>query len=188
MIRGSGRVCLGSGGNRSRASDMDSRKPAFMSCMLRPALLESQGAVPLGSNPLRRSLVYRLARKTTLFRGIPTALKAFLEPCVGYSPAPGSHNKKKAVCHTRTYVRYSTNIRISLALNYPQRSICYSKKKQNKYIFRFGFFDSTSRYGQREWIRLAAVKKMINSALKVKSIYINIVPFERRKIGLIGWF
>ena len=49
-IRGSGRLYLGFDSNWSRPSDMDSRKPAFMSLTLRPAL--PQEAVFPGSIPL----------------------------------------------------------------------------------------------------------------------------------------
>ena len=52
LIRGSSRVCLGSGCSPSRPSDIDSGKLAFMSRTLRPALLENQGVVPPSSNPL----------------------------------------------------------------------------------------------------------------------------------------
>ena len=38
------------GGSESRLSDMGSRKPAFVSCMLRPALLKSQQAILLDSS------------------------------------------------------------------------------------------------------------------------------------------
>ena len=46
LVHRSGWVCLSSGGSWSRPSDMDSRKPPFMSCMLRLAVLESQGKCP----------------------------------------------------------------------------------------------------------------------------------------------
>ena len=48
LVCRSGQVCLGSGGSQSRPSDIDYRKPAFMSCVprqaLRQALILSGGA------------------------------------------------------------------------------------------------------------------------------------------------
>ena len=52
LIRESGQVCLGSGGSRSRLSDVDSGKSVFASLALCSALLQPQGAVLPGSNPL----------------------------------------------------------------------------------------------------------------------------------------
>ena len=45
---------------------MGAGKPAFMSCVLRLALLEPQEDVPPGCNPPQRGLVYRLAPKAPL--------------------------------------------------------------------------------------------------------------------------
>ena len=76
---GSGRVCR----SRSRSSDMDPGKLPFMSHVLRPALLELQGDVFPGSNPVRRRYVYPLAREEPLFWGMLTGLMV-----------PLSHTKK----------------------------------------------------------------------------------------------
>ena len=51
LIHHSGWACLGSSGSWLRQSDMDSGKLAFISCILRPAFLEPQEAIPPGSNP-----------------------------------------------------------------------------------------------------------------------------------------
>ena len=46
--------CLGFGGRRLRMPNMDSGKAAFLSHVLRLALVEPQGAIAPGSDPLRR--------------------------------------------------------------------------------------------------------------------------------------
>ena len=55
---------------------MDSRKLAFISRALTPALFESHMAILPGSNPPEK-LGLSLA---PLFKGMPTGLKEFLEP------------------------------------------------------------------------------------------------------------
>ena len=76
-VHGSGRVCPGCGGSRSR-------------CAL-TGILEPQGAVPKSLTLLERDWVYRLVPAETLFKGMPTGTETFLElpsasgqwPCAG---------------------------------------------------------------------------------------------------------
>ena len=56
---------------------MGSEKPGLVSRVLRSALVELQGVVHSGSNPLWRGYVNCLVFETPLFRGMPTGLKAF---------------------------------------------------------------------------------------------------------------
>ena len=87
---------------RSKSPDVGNGRPPSMSCALRPAFLETHGAVPLGSNPLRKSKVYCLAPEETLVRGIPTGPESFLQipSAFGLRSCARTH-LKKAMCRTR---------------------------------------------------------------------------------------
>ena len=79
-VHGSGLVFHGSGGNRSRPSDMDFAKSVFMSGASRPASSSLRGPSPQALILRGGGKVYRRALETTLFRGMPTGPEAFLEP------------------------------------------------------------------------------------------------------------
>ena len=71
-------VCLGSSGSWLRPSDMDSREPTFMSCVLRLILLESQGAVPQALTLLRRARFIAWCLRHSFLKGMLTGPDAFL--------------------------------------------------------------------------------------------------------------
>ena len=113
LIRRSRRVCLGSCGSRLNPTNMYSGKPAFMSHELWPALLDPRGGgflqAPIHSEKARfigwrtrRPFLEECRRKSRHFFEPPVVCG--LTSCT-WLP------QKKAMCHTRTYVRRSTNIR-----------------------------------------------------------------------------
>ena len=65
-------------------------------------ILESQGAVPLDSNPPWRGWVHRPAPEAPFFRGTPTGPKALLEPlgASGLQPSARTRLKKRLVPHS----------------------------------------------------------------------------------------
>ena len=89
-------MCLSRGGCRARPFDMDSRKPAFMSCALRPVFLEPKEAIPSGSSPLRKGIGLSLDAWGALFLG--ECRYFWNHPASeGYGHAPGSLNKRSPV-------------------------------------------------------------------------------------------
>ena len=89
-MHGSGWVCSGSGGSRSR-------------CAL-TGILEPQGAVPPDSNSTWRGWVYRLAPEALLIREMPTDPKAFLDPLgVSRLRTCAQTHLKKALYHIRPF-------------------------------------------------------------------------------------
>ena len=83
--RGSGPVCPGFGGSRSRSA--------------LTGILEHQEDFPLGSNPPWRVWVYRLAPEAPLFKRMLTGSEAFLEPpgASGLRPCARTHLKMPSV-------------------------------------------------------------------------------------------
>ena len=102
-VHGSGRVCPVYGGSRSRPSDIDYEKPAFMSGVPRPASSSLKWPPPPSSNPPWRGLVFCLALEVPLFfRGMLTEPKAFLKPPgVSGQRLCARTNLKKPLCHIR---------------------------------------------------------------------------------------
>ena len=104
-------MCLGSGGSQSRPSNMDSGKPAFMSCALRSAFLEPSGSV-LQALTLSGRATFIVSRLRHRFLGeCRRGSRHFWNNrvCVGYSPAPGTLNIM-ASYQTRAHVGHSKNI------------------------------------------------------------------------------
>ena len=100
-VHGLGGACPTSGGSHSRLSDMDSRKPAFESRNLIPALFRSQEpshqAITLSGGGGARFITWRLR---SLFLGeCRLGSRHFWNRRVGvdYDPALGLHIKKGSV-------------------------------------------------------------------------------------------
>ena len=94
--------CPGSAGCRSRPSDMNSCRQAFMFGRAKTGILEPQGSVPQTLTLLRGARFVAWRQRCPFFRGMPTRLKAFLEP-PGVSrlrPCARTH-LKKALCQIR---------------------------------------------------------------------------------------
>ena len=105
LVHGSVRVCLGFGGSRSRLPDKVSRKPAFMSRVLRLVLLEPQRAVLQAPTLIGRAgFIVWHTRRT--FRGMSMGLEAFLElPGVSGLRLCARTHLKTALCN-ETYDKY----------------------------------------------------------------------------------
>ena len=98
----------------SMPPDLICRKPPSMSHALRLALLEPQGAVFPGFNPLQRSLGYHLAPEAPFFWRMPTGTH-FWESwaCLGNSPAPALF---LGACTTNTILFHITKNHIAYCL------------------------------------------------------------------------
>ena len=92
------------GGSRLKLSDLDAGEAQHSYLSADTDILKPQWAIHPGSNPLQRGWIYRL------FSGIPTGLKAFLEPpgVCGFRPGV------LALCRTRlfcgTYDKYQKEV------------------------------------------------------------------------------
>ena len=81
---------------------MDSRNPAIMSHTLRPALLEPQATISLGSYSLQRGKVITWRLRCPFLGECRWGSEHFGNQgaCVGYAPVPGSHNNKGLVLYS----------------------------------------------------------------------------------------
>ena len=94
-----------------RLHDVDLKKPGFMSRVLRPVLLKPQGAVPQALTLPGGVRFIALCQRCPFLRECRRGSRHFWNhrAYLGNGPEPGFHNKKKAFCHTRAYVKRSTN-------------------------------------------------------------------------------
>ena len=112
LVYGTGRVCLGSGGSRSRPTDMDSGKLAFMSRMLRPALLKPCGE---GASPqiltLSRGLDLLPGAWGAPFYGNADGALGRMPSVSGLWPCAWTHLKKSPRVALVRLVGHTTNTR-----------------------------------------------------------------------------